>query len=113
MSKQLNPMFKWSGGKKDEIKKFKKYIPDSYNIYLEPFVGGGAVFFHLNPEKAVITDLHKELIDFYKAIKNNKMNDIYNFLEEHPNDEETYYKVRDKLEINDYVDNAKRFYYLR
>ena len=112
MSKQLNPMFKWSGGKKDEIKKFKKYIPDSYNTYLEPFVGGGALYFHVNPEKAVINDVHKELIDFYQSIKDEKLDDIYEFMKAHPNEEETYYKVR-AYEHDDILDNAKRFYYLR
>ena len=113
MNKHLNPMFKWSGGKKDELKHFTKYIPEHFDTYLEPFVGGGAVFFHLNPNKAVITDLHKELIDFYNSIKNGKMNDIYNFLCNHPNEEDTYYYVRDKLKVTNYFDNAKRFFYLR
>ena len=61
----LNPIVKWSGGKKDEIKMFKHLIPDNINTYLEPFVGGGAVFFHLNPAKSVISDLHKE---FFKLL---------------------------------------------
>jgi len=37
---QLKPIIKWSGGKSEEIKKFEKYIPTEYNIYLEPFIGG-------------------------------------------------------------------------
>lgn len=41
----LSPLIKWSGGKGDEIKYFKKYIPHEYNIYIEPFVGGGSLFF--------------------------------------------------------------------
>ena len=41
----LKPMFKWSGGKGDEIKRFEHHIPESYDTYLEPFIGGGAVFF--------------------------------------------------------------------
>lgn len=113
MSQTLKPMVKWSGGKGDEIPKFINYIPTDYDTYLEPFIGGGAVYFHLNPNKAVITDVHTELIDFYKAIKNKKSNDIYRFMEEHPNDEETYYSVRDNMVINNYLDNAKRFFYLR
>ena len=56
----LKPIIKWSGGKKDEIKKFIQYIPEKYDTYIEPFVGGGALLFHLNPDKAVISDLHKE-----------------------------------------------------
>lgn len=90
----LEPMVKWSGGKKDEIKKFIHYIPKSYDIYLEPFIGGGAVYFHIYPLKAVINDVHKELIDFYQSIKKKNTNDIYTFMKEHLNNEETYYKVR-------------------
>jgi DNA adenine methylase len=113
MSDPLKPIVKWSGGKSDEISKFIQHIPKEYDTYLEPFIGGGAVYFHLNPNKAVITDVHKELIDFYTAIKNKKALDIYNFMSEHPNNEETYYEVRNNMVINDYLDNAKRFFYQR
>jgi DNA adenine methylase len=108
----LKPIIKWAGGKADEIKQILPYIPTKYDTYLEPFIGGGALYFHLNPEKAVINDLHKELIDFYQSIKNGKSNDIYDFMKSHPNDEETYYKVR-AYNNTDVLDNAKRFYYLR
>lgn len=109
----LKPLVKWSGGKKDEIKKFIQHIPIKFDTYLEPFIGGGAVYFHLNPAKAVITDLHSELIDLYTAIKNDKGDDIYNFLKEHPNEPDTYYKIRDEMVMNDYLDRAKRFFYQR
>ena len=108
----LSPIVKWSGGKKDEIKKFIKYIPKTFDTYLEPFIGGGALYFHLNPPKAVINDVHKELIDFYTSIKNGESSEIYNFMKENPNDEETYYNVRAHNPANS-LENAKRFYYLR
>ena len=47
--KTLKPIIKWSGGKKDELKYILPHIPDSYSTYLEPFIGGGAVYFHLKP----------------------------------------------------------------
>lgn len=65
----MNPLIKWPGGKSGEINKIEKYIP-SYNRYVEPFFGGGAMFFHLNPKKATINDISQSLIDFYKLIKN-------------------------------------------
>lgn len=108
----LHPLVKWSGGKTDELKYIIPHIPENYNIYLEPFIGGGALFFGLNPNKAIISDLHIELIDFYQSIKDGKSKDIYEFMNSHPNTEETYYKVR-SYEVKDYLDNAKRFYYLR
>jgi DNA adenine methylase len=110
--KPLKPIIKWSGGKKDELKHILPHIPKTYTTYLEPFVGGGAVFFHLNPKNAAINDVHKELTDFYQSIKNGKSNEIYDFMKQHPNEEETYYKVRG-YDNEDMLDNAKRFYYLR
>jgi DNA adenine methylase len=109
----LTPLVKWSGGKGDEIKTFEKYIPTHFETYLEPFVGGGALFFHLAPQKAVISDVHKELIDLYSSIKNGHSTDIHDFMAQHPNTEEEYYKVRDDMVIPSPLDNAKRFYYLR
>ena len=109
----LKPIIKWSGGKSDEIKMFKSHIPNDYNIYIEPFIGDGSVFFNLKPEKAVITDIHPELIDFYSCIKKGQINEIYNFMEENGNNEESYYKIRDKMKIDNELDNAKRFYYQR
>lgn len=108
----LHPLIKWSGGKSEEIKIFEKYIP-KYETYIEPFVGGGALFFYLKPEKAVINDIHPELITFYREIGKGHGNKIYNFMEKNLNDEETYYKIRDDMEINTDLDTAKQFYYLR
>lgn len=109
----MKPLIKWSGGKSDEISMFQKYFPSQYSLYIEPFVGGGSVFFHLEPEHAVISDVHRELIDFYQCIQGNRGNDIYNFMSTHPNTEGTYYEVRDKMQITCSLENAQRFYYLR
>ena len=109
----LKPLVKWSGGKGDEIKQFEMYIPTDYDTYIEPFIGGGALFFHLNPKKAIISDVHTELVDLYNSIGLGHANEIYKFMEHTPNEEETYYRVRDEMVINNSVDNAKRFYYQR
>lgn len=110
--KPLKPIIKWSGGKKDELPEIIKWIPQDINIYLEPFIGGGAVFFHLNPNKAAINDVHKELIDFYTSIKNGDSDKIYKYMSSHPNEQEEYYKVRD-TEPKSVLENGSRFYYLR
>jgi DNA adenine methylase len=110
---RLKPLIKWSGGKSDEIKLFEKHIPTNINIYLEPFIGGGSVYFYLCPSKAVISDVHKELIDFYNSIKKGKGEEIYNFMKANPNEEEKYYLIRDNMDVRTELDNAKRFYYLR
>lgn len=111
----LKPLVKWSGGKGDEIQQFIQYLPDvgTYDTYIEPFIGGGSLFFYLRPQKAVISDVHKELIDFYRCIGDGKGDEIHEFMETHPNNEETYYNIRDKMTISDYGDSAKRFYYQR
>lgn len=112
-SKHLKPLIKWSGGKSDEIKMFEKYFPQTYDTYIEPFVGGGSVYFYLNPSKAVISDVHTELIDLYRSIGKGKGKEIFEFMKNSPNDETTYYKIRDEMEISDELDSAKRFYYQR
>lgn len=66
----MKTLIKWPGGKTREIKKFEKFIPE-FDRYVEPFFGGGAVFFHLEPKIAYINDISLNLIDFYKMVKSN------------------------------------------
>ena len=63
------PFVKWAGGKRQIIDKLKKYIPDEYHTYYEPFVGGGALLFELSPRKAVINDSNEELMNVFHCIK--------------------------------------------
>lgn len=65
----MNPILKYSGGKRKEVRYFLKYIPQSYDTYIEPFLGGGALYFSLNPGKAVINDLNQRLMDFYRELR--------------------------------------------
>jgi DNA adenine methylase len=106
------PLIKWSGGKSDEINEFIQYIPKDSKLYIEPFIGGGSVYFYLSPKKAVISDVHPELINFYKSIKDGYNLDIYDFMANNPNNEDTYYDIR-SMKVNDYIEDACRFYYLR
>lgn len=64
----MNPLIKWPGGKSGEIDKITPYIP-GYKRYVEPFFGGGALFFHLNPQNAVINDISSSLMEYYRLIK--------------------------------------------
>jgi DNA adenine methylase len=107
-----SPLIKWSGGKSDEINEFIQYIPKDSKLYIEPFIGGGSVYFYLSPKKAVISDVHPELINFYKSIKDGYNLDIYDFMANNPNNEDTYYDIR-SMKVNDYIEDACRFYYLR
>jgi DNA adenine methylase len=109
----MKPIIKYPGGKNDELPQFIKYLPNNYDMYLEPFIGGGAVYFHLQPKKAVISDVHTELIDLYTCIKDDKANEIHKFMETHSNTEDVYYDVRNNMKIVTPLDSAKRFYYQR
>ena len=62
----MEPIIKYPGGKRREIKHFAKYFPDSFDTYYEPFLGGGAVFFEYMPKKAFLSDANRRLMDFYK-----------------------------------------------
>lgn len=65
----MNPIIKWAGGKEKELPYIKENLPDNINRYIEPFVGGGAVYFNLNIKNSIINDKSEELINLYKCIK--------------------------------------------
>lgn len=64
------PFVKWAGGKRQLLSQIKERMPEKYNNYFEPFVGGGAVFFELLPETALINDINRALINAYRRICN-------------------------------------------
>ena len=66
----MNPVLKYRGGKSREIPRFLQYVPDNFNRYIEPFFGGGALYFHLEPRKAIINDINKRLMTFYWQLRN-------------------------------------------
>lgn len=65
----MNPMIKYRGGKSKEISYFIRNMPEKYSTYIEPFLGGGALYFYLQPEKAIINDVNFRLYSFYKEIQ--------------------------------------------
>lgn len=82
------PLIKWTGGKRDELKNFLHLIPE-FETYVEPFAGGAALFFHLEPAKGVLADVHPDLVALYRTMSAGKAGDIRAFMENHPNNEET------------------------
>lgn len=66
----MNPIIKWAGGKEKELPYIKENLPSNINRYIEPFVGGGAVYFNLNIKESIINDKSEELINLYRCIKN-------------------------------------------
>ena len=99
--KNLNvaPFVKWAGGKRQLLSKIKERMPEQYNDYYEPFVGGGAVVLELQPENAVINDINKSLINAYTQIANNpdEFLDSVNMLDNEMWDDgkEYYYSIRE------------------
>lgn len=65
----MKPFVKWVGGKKQLLPDLIKYAPENFTTYFEPFLGGGALFFTLQPKKAVINDLNDHLITAFKVVK--------------------------------------------
>ena len=114
------PFVKWVGGKRQIIDKLKEYVPDEYDTYYEPFIGGGALLFELSPKKAVINDLNEELMNVYNCLCNEekfkKMCNLLNHYEaEHS--EEFYYEIRNKHKnknaynrLSDYTKAARTIY---
>lgn len=72
----MKPLIKWAGGKSHEIKHIKNMIPE-FDRYIEPFFGGGALFFKLEPKKAEINDISKDLMNFYKILKTTKSRELF------------------------------------
>jgi DNA adenine methylase len=114
------PFLKWVGGKGQLLKDFERYFPDKFNNFIEPFVGGGAVFFYLytngflSEKKSILIDSNKELINAYKMIKDeNKLKVIIKALSngKYLNKEETFYKIRNE-EPKSEIERAARIIYL-
>lgn len=67
----MRTLVKYRGGKSRELSEFRQFIPNEYERYIEPFFGGGAVFFDLEPEHAIINDINTKLMNFYAEVRNN------------------------------------------
>ncbi|HFI0150556.1 TPA: DNA adenine methylase [Streptococcus suis] len=87
----LQPFTKWTGGKRQLLSVIKSLMPDQYNNYFEPFVGGGALFFDLAPKKAYINDFNSELINCYQQIKKNPQILIELLAKHQENNSKEYY----------------------
>lgn len=119
IAEKPKPFVKWVGGKRQLLAQFRRlnlYPPEKFDIrtgrYFEPFVGGGAVFFDLLPEKGFLSDLNKELVTTYNVIKNN-VEGLIASLKKHKTDKEYFLKIRaqDPKTLSDLA-VASRFIFL-
>lgn len=110
------PFLKWAGGKRQLLPVLAQHLPKRFHNYHEPFLGGGALFFWLYRHglviKAFLSDINAELIDTYRAIRDNPKG-VLELLKSYPYDEEFFYKLRrcnpNKLSL---VERAARMIYL-
>lgn len=106
------PFLRWAGGKTWLIKHLDVIIGNTqFNQYHEPFLGGGSIFFTIAPQKVShLSDLNKELIETYQAIKDNPFA-IIDLLKTYENTEEFYYSIRSQVSNNQY-ERAARFIFI-
>jgi DNA adenine methylase len=114
----ISPFLKWVGGKRQIMPSIVSLLPENIAEYryVEPFVGCGAVLFHLQPKTAVINDFNAELINVYEVIKNN-LDELVADLKKHQNESGYFYEIRSWDRSEDFkrltnVQRASRIIYL-
>lgn len=109
---RAQPVIKWAGGKRQMLSRYQEYFPGNYSAYHEPFLGGGAVFFHLAPAVAYLSDYNDELINMYGVLQTD-VDRLIEDLSRHRNDEDYYYSIRsaDVRRLSE-VERASRLIYL-
>ena len=110
------PIVKWVGGKRQLMFELLKNLPKSYNRYFEPFIGGGALFFELQPDNAYISDMNEELINLYFVVRDS-VDELVHDLNKHEISKEYFLKIRNLDRMEKYfklsnVEIASRFIYL-
>ncbi len=92
--KRAVPFVKWAGGKRQLMESITPLLPKRISSYCEPFLGGGAVFFSLQPKKAVVNDLNQDLMLVYETIRDD-VDALISSLQTHENTADYYYMMRD------------------
>lgn len=108
----LEPFLKWPGGKRWFVKDHSSLLPTTFNRYIEPFLGSGAVFFHLQPKQALIGDLNPDILSVYLGLKNN-WKFVKRSLQYHQrmHSDKYYYQLRSK-NPKTILEQASRMLYL-
>lgn len=89
----IRPILKWAGGKTQLLSALAPHIPTNFTRYVEPFIGGGALFFALQPEHALISDSNPELVNLYQQVAND-VEAVIRCLKGYVNSREMFYNVR-------------------
>jgi DNA adenine methylase len=106
------PFLKWVGGKGQLLAQYQPFFPTDFTTYYEPFLGGGAVFFHLQPVQAQLMDINPELVNVYRCVRD-QVEAVIHLLEQHQHQhsQDYYYQMRATLGRTD-VEQAARLIYL-
>lgn len=94
-NKLVAPFLKWVGGKRQIMPSIVELLPKNIGRlnYVEPFIGGGAVLFHLQPQNAIINDFNSELINVYEVVRDN-LDELIQDLKTHRNEADYFYELR-------------------
>ena len=116
LREETYPIVKWVGGKRQLMFELLKNMPEDYNRYFEPFIGGGALFFELQHENAYISDMNEELINLYQVVRDN-VDKLIIDLQKHDISKEYFINIRNIDRTEEYenwsdVKKASRFIYL-
>lgn len=118
--REAQPFLKWAGGKSQLLEQFEPFFPDSIRSYCEPFVGGGAVFFHLKARfpkmRPLLCDNNPELVNCYQVVKD-QVEELMTRLDAHlqqfrSKGQPYYYNVRDQHKLSGSVERAARMIFL-
>jgi DNA adenine methylase len=108
------PFLKWAGGKSRLLRKYEPHLPppDSIRRYYEPFIGSAALFFHLQPCQAQLSDCNHKLIETYEVVRDD-VEALIDALQVHKNEKKYYYRIRaqDPAELSK-VKRAARLIYM-
>lgn len=106
------PFLKWAGGKVQLLDELLTRMPKNYNVYFEPFIGGGALYFAVSPKIAIIADINEDLVNAYNVVRDNP-EELIEALSEYVNDKDFFYAVRaqDQNSLAP-IDKAARLIYL-
>ena len=90
------PLIRWVGGKKQLLPQLLALVPEKFGTYYEPFVGGGALYFALNPKVAILTDFNPRLINAYRQVRDD-VQGVATQLKKYARDEQSYYEARTSM----------------
>jgi DNA adenine methylase len=112
-STTASPFLRWPGGKRWFVYYYSHLLPRTFNRYIEPFLGSGSVFFHVNPKQALIGDLNEDLITAYRGVQQNPAA-VWRLLTRHhlKHTPDYYYEIRDNYSPRGLSEKAARIVYL-